>query len=436
MEKSVLGRVQHKRDTAANWEKVKDTFSPKSGELIVVDTAAGASRLKIGRYDTGKARLLTYGELPFTDEAVYTSLAGKENKHDGIVLIGDSYSQGYTPDSTTWQGWAYWFKQYANLQGRTVYESLIGGSGFLPTGEKNFKTEIQTLAATISESDRAKVYDLIICGGANDCLYTDRSALSANIQDTFATINTLFPNATIHIGFCAQIVPPHASASVSNYMNLRIAMAEVCNAYGNTQGKNVCYIRGLEDVMFQAKGALMSSDGLHPDKYGYMELGSHIARHFNGGAFEYVSGWRTIPTTSNSSIFGSTSALALRYMISHGMISMRLYVNADSTAPITVGTNGSIADSVTVIGTFTPGAPIRADWSDNVYRIPWTRHVRLHSGKYANMNIGLKFSIDGKIRLETNQIADSGYAFVSDQIAMRKSDGVVWQVSGIPLWDL
>lgn len=373
---------------------------------------------------------------PVTNQAVYEALAQKEDKHEGIVLIGDSYSQGYTPDSSTWQGWAYYFKQYANLHGRTVYESLIGGSGFLPSGEKNFKTEIQTLAATISESNRAKVYDVILCGGANDCLFTDRSALSSNIQSTFTAINTLFPNATIHMGFCAQILPPHASASLSNYTNLRIAMAEVCNAYANTQGKNVCYIHGLEDVLFHGKGALMSSDGLHPDQDGYKELGSHIARHFNGGTFDYISGWRELPITSNKDIWGTTSALKLRYQISHGMISMRLYVNADSTAPIVVGQNGSTADSTTVIATFTPGAPIRADWSDSVYRIPWTRHIRLHSGKYANMNIGLRFTIDGKIRLATNNIADTGYAFVSDQISMRKSDGVVWQITGIPLWDL
>ena len=426
-------RIKQKRDTLANWEKVKDTFSPLDGEIIIVDTGSGM-RLKMGEYDTAKQRLLRYSELPFLDEDLYASLETKEDKHQAIVLIGDSYSQGYTPDTTDWKGWAYYFKQYAKLGDRTVYESLIGGSGFLPQGEKNFKNEIQVLANGISEEDRAKVYDLIICGGANDALYTDRSSLSDNIMATFNLINTLFPNATIHIGFCAQIVPPHASASVANYTNLRIAMGEVLNAYGNTQGKNVCYIQGLEDVLFCKKEGLMSSDGLHPNKYGYAELGHHIARHFNGGTFNYNATWRTMPITSNADIFGTTSALTMKYSISHGTISMRLYVNNDSTQPIVVGQNGSTADTVTVIGTFTPGAPIRADWSDAVYRTPWTQHVRLHSGKYANMPIGIRFSIDGKIRLSCSKVADTGYAFVSDPISMRKSDGVCWQLLDIPLW--
>ena len=64
-------RVQQKRDTAANWEKVKNTFQPLDGELIIVDTSAGKTRFKVGRYDTTKNRLLYYGEIPFADEYLY-----------------------------------------------------------------------------------------------------------------------------------------------------------------------------------------------------------------------------------------------------------------------------------------------------------------------------------------------------------------------------
>lgn len=64
-------RVQQKRDTAANWEKVKNTFQPLDGELIIVDTSAGKTRFKVGRYDSTKGRLLYYGEIPFADEYLY-----------------------------------------------------------------------------------------------------------------------------------------------------------------------------------------------------------------------------------------------------------------------------------------------------------------------------------------------------------------------------
>lgn len=87
-------RIKQKRDTAANWEKVKDTFSPLDGEIIIVDTAAGDSRLKVGRYDSSKGRLLKYSELPFLDEKLYDSTNKK---------IGNLYSEvdGKAPKTHT-----------------------------------------------------------------------------------------------------------------------------------------------------------------------------------------------------------------------------------------------------------------------------------------------------------------------------------------------
>lgn len=68
--KEIKTRIQNKRDTAANWEAVATTFQPLDGELIIVDTSAGKTRFKVGRYDTAKGRLLYYNEIPFTDEFI------------------------------------------------------------------------------------------------------------------------------------------------------------------------------------------------------------------------------------------------------------------------------------------------------------------------------------------------------------------------------
>lgn len=102
-------RVQQKRDTAANWEKVKNTFQPLDGELIIVDTSAGKTRFKVGRYDTTKSRLLYYGEIPFADEYLYNdanTAIGKvkdelDKKFDKIggTINGNVYisPEGQTP---------------------------------------------------------------------------------------------------------------------------------------------------------------------------------------------------------------------------------------------------------------------------------------------------------------------------------------------------
>lgn len=83
-------RVKNKRDTAANWEAVATTFQPLDGELIIVDTAAGKTRFKVGRYDTSKGRLLYYNEIPFTDEYLYNDLNESQGKiYDKLKGIDD-----------------------------------------------------------------------------------------------------------------------------------------------------------------------------------------------------------------------------------------------------------------------------------------------------------------------------------------------------------
>lgn len=57
-----LSRIQNKRDTSANWTKNNPIIL--NGEIILVDTAEGELRAKIG--DGTK----TYTQLPFSDEAL------------------------------------------------------------------------------------------------------------------------------------------------------------------------------------------------------------------------------------------------------------------------------------------------------------------------------------------------------------------------------
>ena len=62
-------RIRLKRDTSANWTNSNPVIL--DGEIIIVDTASGSVRRKIG--DGTK----TYSQLPFDDEDIYNALAGK-----------------------------------------------------------------------------------------------------------------------------------------------------------------------------------------------------------------------------------------------------------------------------------------------------------------------------------------------------------------------
>lgn len=81
-------RIRQKRDTSANWT-AKDPIL-LDGEIIIVDTASGSVRKKVG--DGTK----TYSQLPFDDEEIYNALAGKCDASVFIdtVLTASGWSDG------------------------------------------------------------------------------------------------------------------------------------------------------------------------------------------------------------------------------------------------------------------------------------------------------------------------------------------------------
>ena len=120
-------RVQQKRDTAANWEKVKNTFQPLDGELIIVDTSAGKTRFKVGRYDSTKSRLLYYSEIPFSDEYLYN------DTNNAIGKVNDELDKKFDKTGGTINGNIYISPEgevpiYIGL-GRITFETYNGKNG-------------------------------------------------------------------------------------------------------------------------------------------------------------------------------------------------------------------------------------------------------------------------------------------------------------------
>lgn len=65
-------RIKLKRDTSANWMAIDPVLL--NGEIIIVDTAAGDVRRKIGD------GIKKYSQLPFDDEELSAALSGKSDK--------------------------------------------------------------------------------------------------------------------------------------------------------------------------------------------------------------------------------------------------------------------------------------------------------------------------------------------------------------------
>lgn len=77
-EKEIMARIQLKRDTSANWTSANPIL--KDGEMILVDTAEGAIRMKIG---DGTKR---YTQLPFNDEALRSLINEKGGKGNSFSV--------------------------------------------------------------------------------------------------------------------------------------------------------------------------------------------------------------------------------------------------------------------------------------------------------------------------------------------------------------
>lgn len=79
--------VQLRRDNSYNYDKIKDSFIPMNGEVVLVDTSDKGLRAKIG--DGVK----TYAQLGFADESIYAQI----NK---VVAKGYYYNNAFYVDSS------------------------------------------------------------------------------------------------------------------------------------------------------------------------------------------------------------------------------------------------------------------------------------------------------------------------------------------------
>lgn len=90
--KTIQATVKNRTDTAANWTQKNPVLA--EGEIIVVQTSAGETRLKIG--DGVK----TFTQLPYTDEQIYNNVVTSVNRQTGDITIKTAYQYavegGYT----------------------------------------------------------------------------------------------------------------------------------------------------------------------------------------------------------------------------------------------------------------------------------------------------------------------------------------------------
>lgn len=106
-------RVKHKRDTSANWTTNDPVIL--NGEIILVDTASGELRFKVG--DGTK----TYTQLPFTDEPLRTLIADTEAE------IPTTYAASASAAGPATRTVAIPFGQVDSTSTSTVFTATVDG---------------------------------------------------------------------------------------------------------------------------------------------------------------------------------------------------------------------------------------------------------------------------------------------------------------------
>lgn len=174
-----------------------------------------------------------------------------------VILIGDSYSEGYTPDGnvTSWSDMV-----ISSLTKIDFINLRLGGSGFV--NGTTFLKQLQD--ATILDHDT--IDEIYVIGGYND-IYHPLNVIESAIKTFSDYVAINYINAKVYVGFCGNYVKDSANFS---------KLGTVYYAYKNSclYSTNLNYVDNLQYALLNA--TYFSSDGYHPNSTGQKVLAGYI----------------------------------------------------------------------------------------------------------------------------------------------------------------
>lgn len=210
----------------------------------------------------------------------------QENMRIKMVVIGDSYAMGYTPDDSIDPETEAWTSQVIAQNG--TQDSIIVtkiGAGFVKSNEGDSFATLLEKAWEMSD-DPDSVETIVVCGGYNDMFYNSSTIYYA-AQFFANTAKRLFPNAEISIGMI--------SWHENNTEVQEQLLSNVLPAYRQCAELNgMHYIAGCE-YLYQNSYGLFALDHFHPNAQGQKLLAEYITRYLQGQ--EYYSGLKCVDGT-------------------------------------------------------------------------------------------------------------------------------------------
>lgn len=185
--------------------------------------------------------------------------------HKGYIFIGDSYTQGYSPDGNISNTFVN--QIINNLKITDVKISANGGASFA-NSDNNFLT----LLKNINVTDKNSITNIVVFGGYNDYSWS-KTEIITGMTNFFNYAKTNYPNAIIsigYVGFCTD----------SSTYNKRADSVSIYNEVSGQLGGN--YLSGCEYILHNTNE--MSSDGIHPNITGHKMLASYCTTALMNGS--------------------------------------------------------------------------------------------------------------------------------------------------------
>ena len=183
----------------------------------------------------------------------------------GYIFIGDSYTQGYSPDGNISNTFVN--QIINNLKITDAKISANGGASFA-----NSANNFLTLLKNINVTDKNSITNIVVFGGYNDYSWS-KTDIITGMTNFFNYAKTNYPNAIIsigYVGFCTD----------SSTYNKRADSVSIYNEVSGHLGGN--YLSGCEYILHNTNE--MSSDGIHPNITGHKMLASYCTTALMNGS--------------------------------------------------------------------------------------------------------------------------------------------------------
>lgn len=188
----------------------------------------------------------------------------------GLITIGDSYGDGYTPDGMV-KPWCDILHEKYFSDAKFYVNKSLGGSGF---GANTHFSELLTQAiATLTDKQKKQVKYVVVAGGWND-QFVGASLINSGIKDTIDLMAQL-PNATLYIGWIATPIIGFTSLAKQK------AYDEIKTLYETYWGKYK-FLSGADSALRWT--GVLASDNIHPNASGQASIADMIYKAMEGYA--------------------------------------------------------------------------------------------------------------------------------------------------------